>query len=191
MTPQAEALAPLAAWLGARAHLIADVSGGRPFDEAVSRPWAELRLRFAGAPLSDGPVAATVELRGESDVEPGLAEADADAILSYLAWRGHLAGDFGTPPAPLCRPTPLEGSEALEAPAAGLIVYRRAVGEMVAAGDLIVEIVDPVDGDSHPVHASTSGVFYARTSARFATAGRRLGKIAGAAPFRSGDLLSP
>ncbi|MFM2399551.1 MAG: hypothetical protein RL341_1708, partial [Pseudomonadota bacterium] len=36
-----------------------------------------------------------------------------------------------------------------------------------------------------------SGILYARIASRFATAGRRLGKIAGARPTRTGKLLSP
>ncbi len=39
--------------------------------------------------------------------------------------------------------------------------------------------------------ACTSGVFYARPATRIAEVGKRLGKIAGAVPFRDGLLLSP
>ncbi len=42
-----------------------------------------------------------------------------------------------------------------------------------------------------PVLARTSGVFYARPATRIAEVGKRLGKIAGAVPFRGGLLLSP
>ncbi len=39
-------LMPLAALTGCRAVLLADVSGGNPFDEAVSRPWLDLAARL-------------------------------------------------------------------------------------------------------------------------------------------------
>ena len=115
---------------------------------------------------------------------------DGEAILKFLALRGSLTG-APDPAPPGCAATPLAGSEALEARSAGLIVFVCPVGRYVEPGTLIAEIVDPVSGEVDPVHASTSGIFYARTSVRFAVPGRRLGKIAGATPFRSGDLLSP
>jgi uncharacterized protein len=191
LTDQAEAFRPLAAYLGAHAMLTADVSGQNPFDEAVSRPWQELRRRFPDRPIPEGAIATTVELRGEGDVSHALARRDADAIVNFLATRRSLA--LAPPPIPdeCCVATPLTGSEALEAPVSGVIVYAIETGARVGSGALIAEIVDPVSGQSTPVKATTSGVFYARTSARFAVAGRRLGKIAGATPFRSGNLLSP
>jgi uncharacterized protein len=190
-TSQAAAFQPLADLLGATAMLLADVSGGNPFDEAASRPWPELAQRFPDKPVPMGCIAATIELRGEADVSHALARVDAEAIIRFLAHRGH--ADLPAPPSrhSPCTPTPLTGSEALEAPAAGLLVYAASTGRVVAKGELIAEIVDPVTGAVTPVHATASGVFYARACTRFATAGRRIGKIAGASPFRSGRLLSP
>jgi uncharacterized protein len=190
-TSQAAEIQPLADDLGASAILLADVSGDNPFDEAASRPWAELAERFPEKPIPKGCIAATVELRGEADVSHALAHIDAEAIVQTLGRQGH--ADLPRPPSrgASCAPTPLAGSEALEAPVAGLVVYAATTGRRVAEGALIAEIVDPVSGETTPVRASTTGVFYARACTRFATAGRRLGKIAGATPFRNGNLLSP
>lgn len=189
---QAADFQPLADLLGATAMLIADVSGDNPFDEATSRPWHELALRFPEHPVARACIATTVELRGEADVRHDLAERDAAAIMTFLVLRRHAGG--GAPKAPAshsCTPTPLAGSEALEAPAAGIIVFAARTGQRVEAGALIAEIIDPSSGATSAVHASTSGVFYARASTRYATAGRRIGKIAGHVPFRTGRLLSP
>ena len=41
-TRSEEEFAPLSALIGAQAYLLADESGDEPFDEACSRPWAEL-----------------------------------------------------------------------------------------------------------------------------------------------------
>jgi uncharacterized protein len=190
-TDQAAAFRPLAGYLGAKALLTAEVSGEEPFDEAVSRPWAELRRRFPDRPIPEGAIAATVELRGDMDVSHAIAAADAEGILDFLALRGAIALQPKPMPAEPCEATPLAGSEALEATTAGVIVYCCPIGRRVERGALIAEIVDPVSGLAEPVRARTSGVFYARTSARFAVPGRRLGKIAGATPFREGSLLSP
>jgi uncharacterized protein len=190
-TSQAAEFQPLADYLGASALLLADVSGDNPFDEAASRPWAELAQRFPDKPIPRGCISSTVELRGEADVSHALARVDAEAIIHFLASRGH--ADLAPPlvsHSP-CTPTPLAGSEAIEAPVAGLLVYAASTGRAVAAGALIAEIIDPVTGTTTSVHATISGIFYARACTRFATAGRRLGKIAGTIPFRSGKLLSP
>lgn len=188
---QADAFLPLARLLGASALLVAEVSGGHPFDEAVSRPWPELATRFPDRPILRGCISSTVELRGQSDVNHADARADADAIIGFLAHRGHIRGVHSEPLPPKCRPTPLEGCEALTAPVPGLIVYAADLGAAITEGALIAEIVDPVSGVVTPVHATTSGIFFARSNARIADAGMRIGKIAGAVPFRSGALLSP
>jgi uncharacterized protein len=182
---------PLADRLGARAMLVAEVSGDNPFDEAVSRPWRELAARFPAHPIPAGAMAATVELRGEADVSHAYAASDAEAILQFLAQRGHVTLALTPVPGPGCTATPLAGSEALEAPVAGLVVYRVETGTTVSAGTVIADIINPLTGEVTPVSATADGVFYARHAARFAMAGRRIGKIAGRIPFRNGLLLSP
>jgi predicted deacylase len=191
LTPQAEALAPLAALLGARAVLTATDSGHNPFDEATSRPWLDLARAFPGHPVPLACTAATLELRGEADVDRGLAEADAEAILGYLAHMGVLEGPGPNLPPALCAPTPLEATEPLVAPASGLVAYAMPLGATVCPGDLVAEIVDPMTGAATAVRATTAGVLFARAATRIAEAGKRLGKIAGAEPLRSGPLLSP
>ncbi len=110
--------------------------------------------------------------------------------MDYLTHLGALAGDVNLPAA-LCEPTPLAGSEALSAPVAGLVSYVADLGASVAAGDVVADITDLATGAVTPVHAGTSGVFYARPATRIAEVAKRLGKIAGRTPFRDGLLLSP
>ena len=76
-TLSSDELAPLAAFLGARAVLVADVSGDDPFDEACSRPWAELAAKFPDRPIPMACHATTLEFRGEMDVADELAGPDA------------------------------------------------------------------------------------------------------------------
>jgi predicted deacylase len=181
---------PLAALLGCRAVLVAEVSGGQPFDEAVVRPWLDLAARFPDHPLPLGCTSCTVELRGRSDVSRDLGARDAAALHDYLVHLGVIAGEV-VPPDALCDPTPLAGSEALVAPVAGLLSYPVALGTRVAAGDVVAEITDLASGTVTPVRATTAGVFYARPATRIAEISKRLGKIAGQTPFRDGLLLSP
>ncbi|MGL5447218.1 MAG: succinylglutamate desuccinylase/aspartoacylase family protein [Rhabdaerophilum sp.] len=188
---QAEAFAPLSAWLDCKAVLTAELSGDDPFDEAISRPWLELPARFPRFPIPQGAIATTIEFRGEADVDHDLAKRDAEAVLKFLIHRGHIAGDAGPIPTPTCEPTPLAGSESLAAPIAGMIVFRRNLGERIEAGEVVAEIIDPATGQFVEVKATTSGILFARAADRLAQAGKKIGKIAGRTPFRAGKLLSP
>jgi predicted deacylase len=191
LTPSAEALEPLSALLGAEAVLLALESGDDPFDEACSRPWHELRERFPAHPIPFACHAATVELRGEADVDHGLAQADAQAILEFLILRGAIAGATPNLPEARCKPTPLAGSEPIMASVSGMIAFHAKVGERVQDGDRIADIVDPLTGEVMPVRTSSSGVLYARVLTRFAGAGMRIGKVAGTSVRRTEKLLGP
>lgn len=188
-------LEPLAAWLGAEAVFVADYgAGGQPFDEQLSGLWSQLtkRLRAEGhdAPLPQACASATVELRGEADVDHALAQRDAQAIVHYLQHLGVIAGDPGEPPAPRCAATPLAGTEMLRAPHPGVIVFVVPVGARLAAGDAVADIIDPVEGRCSVLRTEHGGVLYARSRERYAVAGQDVAKVAGSRPIRSGDLLS-
>ncbi len=190
-TPQAAALAPLAGYLGAQALLSADVAGDEPFDETVSRPWWELAAHFEGRfPIDPlGCLAATVELRGETDVCHALAERDADALVAFLQHNGHIAGTPPPVPTP-CEATPLEGVEPVTAPSHGIVVFAKAPGDWVEAGEQVAELIDPLTDARTPLHARVSGRCFACTARRYASRGMRLMKIAGPTAYRSGKLLS-
>jgi predicted deacylase len=181
----------LAALLGARALLLSDASGGAPFDEACSRLWWELADHFGpSAPIPPACTAVTVELRGEMDVRYDYAEQDAQALLQYLAREGVLDIPQAALPEPLCAPTALEAVEPLHAPQAGVLVFLKALGETVSAGDAVADIVNPVTGATATVRASRDGLLFASTAHRHLLRGMHICKIAGSTPFRSGSLLS-
>lgn len=177
----------LAAQLGSRATLLAEVSGGNPFDEAVGGPWWALAARFPDHPVPAACLSATVELRGERDVASDLAAQDADNLLRFLMRRGLVLGDPGPVPDLLAPATPLDGVDPVTAPCAGVVVYRMKPGDRVAAGDVVAEIIDPWseprDEGATPVHAATSGTMFSRRSDRFARPGQILCRIAGEKPL--------
>jgi hypothetical protein len=191
LTPSAEAFEPLGALLGAEAVLLATESGDNPFDEACSRPWRELQERFPEAAIPLACHATTLELRGEADVSHAFAAGDAEAILAFLVLRGALAGEAPKIPPARCQPTPLAGSEPIEAPVTGIIAFHAKPGDRVKAGDRIADMIDPLSGAVTPVTTQSDGVFYARVLSRFTGAGRRIGKVAGITVQRTGKLLSP
>jgi predicted deacylase len=186
----AETFASLGARLGSLATLVALESGGDPFDEVVSRPWVELAARFPDAAIPLGCQSTTVELRGQADVSHEFAASDAAAIIGFLHDQGILEGDAAAPAFEVPPVTALESAEPLTAARAGIIIYRAAAGERIEAGQCVAEIVDPLTGAVTPVVAQSEGVLFARSSSRFATPGKRLGKIAGASLKRTGKLLS-
>jgi hypothetical protein len=194
-TPCWPQLEPLARLLGARAVLLAQHAGGVSFDECFSGLWWKLadRLRadpaLAGLPLAQACISATVELRGEAQLEHALARADADAIFGFLHHAGVIAGEPPALPAPACSATPLAGAQTVKAPVAGLLVFAATPGDIMAVGDPVVEIIDPIAHTSHTVRADVAGVMYARTDDRYALPGDDLANIAGSVPFRTGDLL--
>lgn len=184
--------ADLAAEIGAQAVLLAEVSGGHPFDEAVSGPWWALARAFPQAAIPPAAFACTVELRCNNTVEEDIARADAAALLRFLRRRGVVAGPVGPLPPLPAQATPLDGMQQLKAPVAGLVVYHAGLGEQVAAGALVAEILDPLGGRA-AVRAETSGVLFARHEQRWAWEGRVIGKIAGPVPLadRVGTTLLP
>ena len=191
LTPQAAIAAELGAALGARAVLLATESGDCPFDEACSRPWLALQQQLPQFPIELACFAATVELRGEADTSHALAAQDAQALCQFLAQRGVLSLASTPLPQALCRPTPLSGSEPITAPHAGVVVFHRQPGDQVQAGDLIADLVDALTGEVTALRCQGAGLLYARCGSRWATAGKRLAKIAGTTLARSGKLLSP
>jgi predicted deacylase len=185
-----EEVEPLARYLGAQASLLALDAGGQSFDEAHSLTWWQLQQRFRGRfPIPNGGVSVTVEHRGQRDVSDELAQRDANAILSYLAYAG-MVDQPVEPPPPLSFPaTPLAGSEQFYAPVAGVLLHRVDEGARVKAGDEMFVIVDPHEGTRTSVHSKTSGVFYMRRDVRYVRAGDPLGRVTGDKAWRSGYLL--
>ncbi len=194
---QADDALALGAELGAAAILLEEEPGGDPFDEACASPWWKLRAALA----DEGPVplagfAATVELRGQADVNDDYAVTDAAALLRFLQRRGVVAGEPGPLPEPRCEPTPLDGVDVLTAPAAGVLVYRKRLGERVAAGEVVAELVDPlgepVGAARTPLRSATDGLLFARMTERLARPGQKFCKVAGRKPLshrQAGKLL--
>ncbi|MDE1571114.1 succinylglutamate desuccinylase/aspartoacylase family protein [Aquabacter sp. P-9] len=182
----------LAAEIDARAVLLAEVSGGHPFDEACGGPWWALARRFPEHPIPPACLSATLELRCNDTVDEALAARDAAALERFLRRRGVIAGGLDEAlPRLLCEATPLEAMQQLRSPSYGLIAYVRRLGDTVAAGEEVARIIDPV-GESVPVLATTDGLLFARHNQTYAWPGKVIGKIAGAhaLPERTGKLLT-
>ncbi len=82
------------------------------------------------------------------------------------------------------------------APAAGVLVYRKSLGESVKTGAVVAEVVDPLGGPldaaRSEVRAGTDGLLFARMSERLVRPGQKFCKLAGREPLdyrQAGKLL--
>jgi predicted deacylase len=138
----------------------------RCFDECFLTPWQMLRKAFGEhVPLACH--AFTFEMGGVLDVDRKQAARHAQGFLRYLRRIGCIAGA-----APRQRRTGLNefrASEMLDAPAGGLVLYRQQLGDWVAPGDVLAEIVDPsapLDAEPVLVKASMKGCVVSRRLSR-------------------------
>lgn len=188
--------ADLAAELGSRAQLVSVDPGGSAFEDTMSGHWRKLRERFGAAhPIPQGCFASTVELRGRADVDDQLARADAEALLRFLMRRGVVRGEPGPLPAAVGEGVPFEAVDMLRAPVAGIVAYRRGLGDMVVKGEVIADIVDPMAEDSRaartPVATRTDGFILTRRDDKLVRPGQVIAKVVGrdVLPGRTGLLL--
>jgi len=196
-TPLWPDAADLSAQIGSRATLLATVSGGHAFDEAVGGPWWALAERHPEFPIPPACLAATVEFRGRSDVSEALAASDADNLFRFLQRRGIVEGDPGPLPAALCDATPLEGVDMIRSPVAGIVAYEKQPGEAVAAGETVAVVVDPLAKDfasaRTELKSRCDGILYGRSEDRLTRPGKLVCRIAGREPFpdrKGGNLLT-
>jgi predicted deacylase len=182
-TPSWPRAADLSAQIGSQATLLATVSGGTPFDEAVAGLWWALAERYPEYPIPPACLSGTVEYRGRSDVDEATAAADADNLYRFLQRRGVLAGEPGPLPEARCEATPLDGVDMIRSPVAGIIAYARKPGERVAAGDLVAVVVDPMNPEFAAARTALvsrcDGILYGRSEDRLARPGKVVCKIAG------------
>jgi predicted deacylase len=181
--------ADLCAQVGAAVTLLAADSGVTPFDEACSRIWWQLAADFPGNPIPSACLAATLELGGRVDVTHERARNDADNLFVFLQRRGLIAGEPPPLPPSAGEATPLRAVAQIKADAPGVVVFLKAPGDRVAAGEAVADIVNPLAGDArsqvHPVTSPTDGLLFARISDRFARPGRILAKVAGREPLKA------
>jgi len=185
----------LAADLACDVVVLADPSGGNPFDETFSSIWARLAQRFPSHPIPPACLSVTLELRGQADVSDNLAAADAAGLFRVLQRRRLIAGDPGPLPKVVAQVTQLEAVDNVKMPTTGVICYKAELGVRVQAGEVIAEVVDPAAKDPSaarvPVVSATDGLLFTRRLHKYHLAGTGIAKIAGSKPLphRQGTYL--
>ncbi len=184
----------LAADLGAEATLYNDPYPSHlTFSGVNSALWSRLAERFPQAKIPQACLSATVEYRGQHDVNHQLGASDAANLYRYLVRRGVLAGRAGTLPRLKAQATPMSGMDVGYSPKPGMLVYHLPKGAKVKKGTPVCDIIDPTDPRGPkartPVLARTDGILFSRRpDGRLAWPGMVLFRIAGARelPHRKG-----
>lgn len=175
--------ADLSAQIGSKVTLLADDSGGEPFDEACSKTWWELAKMFPESPIPPACLSATIELRGSSDVTHEYGETDAKNIFEFLKRRGYIKGKVSKLPKLPRAATPLAGVEHIKADRPGVIVYRKKIGELVKKGEVVAEIINPLEESPNKritrIKAVEGGFLFTQLLDRYARPNRIIAKIAG------------
>ncbi|CAG8863174.1 hypothetical protein PS627_00110 [Pseudomonas fluorescens] len=192
---QRERATRLAACMNIQVVFLEHSAGGQPFDESCNRPWNWL-IDQGLSPQEERPFAASIELRGQADVNDELAREDAKGILMFLASEGLLRLD--DQPLVKCSPHvyPLEGASHLPSPGHGLLAWKKRPGDNVSKGELIAELV-PIDAligtPRTPIHSDVDGVLVVQPLFKLVRAGQRVALLAGIEPLsnrRAGQLLN-
>lgn len=185
----------LSNYLGAELTILEEATPERTFDQFSSQIWWDLAERFPDFPIPQACLSATIELRGDVDVNHDLAQKDAQNIFNFLLHEGYIKGDVPPPQQESSPNFPLMGNEYLVSNIPGIIIFHKEVGDFVKAGDVVVEVLNPLANDPDQakelICATTDGLFFARIKDRYARPGRPMGKIAGKKELeREGNLLT-
>jgi len=175
----------LAADLGADATLYND-----PYPEALTFSgvhgalWARLADRFAQAAIPQACLSATVEYRGQHDVNHELGESDAKNLYRHLVRRGVIAGRAGKLPELKAQATPIAGMDVGYSPATGILTYLVPKGAWVRKGTAVCEVIDPSDARGPKARkqlvARSDGILFSgKQNGRLAWPGAVLYRIAG------------
>ncbi len=189
--------ADLVADLGAVSCLLCDDSGAHCFDETFALPFTKLHKALGtDFPIPPACFAATIEFRGQADVDDALAAADAAGLYRFLQRRGALAGVPDDAPALGFDALPLDATDMVEVTVPGILAYKVPLGARVEKGQLVAEIVDPFAFDHAaartPVHSLTSGLVLARRSKKLVAPGDGVMMVVGAdsLAYRAARLMS-
>jgi predicted deacylase len=175
----------LAADIGAAATLYND-----PFPETLTFSgvngalWARLAQRFPAAHIPQACLSATIEYRGQHDVNHALGASDARNLYRFLVRRGIIAGRAGALPRLKADATPIGGMDVGYCPKPGMLVYHVPKGARVRKGESICEVIDPGDARGAKartqIASRTDGILFSRKQdGRLAWPGAVLYRIAG------------
>ena len=179
----AEEITSLSNWTGAAATMLAEDSGGGSFDEVWPALWLKLARDFPDLDIPMPVISCTLEYRGQMDTYDHLNRDDAVRLYAYFQMQGLIRGEPEIEAPGGAKPTDLRATDYMKAPASGLILYQTELGQRVAKGDLVAELLQ-LDGEGAflhrtPVLASTDGLLLSRNINKYVWRNANIGKIVG------------
>jgi predicted deacylase len=186
----------LANRVGAAATLLCEDSGGASFDEIWPAIWLGLQRAQPDRPLPLPVAACTLEFRGQFDTFDALNRGDAENLFAYFQDEGLIGGDAPQAAAEAPAPTDLRATEFLRAPDSGLLVYRVQLGQRVARGEPVADLLRLDGGGAFtervPIVAGTDGIVLSRATLKYAWRKANVAKIVGSEIIAAADsyLLS-
>jgi predicted deacylase len=177
----------LAAALKMDVAIIWDEGGDGSFEETIIAPW----LRDG---VTDGRMAATLELRGQGDVSDHFAEQDAQGLYVWLCSCGVIDEALAPGDWPV-EAMEMGHMETLLAPQPGVLIFEKELGDFVEEGQRFARILRrPGDPSSEVVLvAEQAGRMVTRYRDRLVSQGMVVAKFTGSRMSRhwSGGLLDP
>jgi predicted deacylase len=179
----------LAADIGAQATLYNEpYPDVLTFSGANGALWARLAEQFPAADIPQACLSATIEYRGQHDVNHRFGELDAKNLFRFLVRRGIIAGRAGRLPRLKARATPIAGMDVGYVPKPGILTYLAREGDRVRKRQAVCEVIDPADPRGPrartPMLSKTDGILFSRrTDGRLAWPGMVAYRIAGARPL--------
>ena len=177
----------LAAALKMDVAIIWDEGGDGSFEETIIAPW----LRDG---VTDGRMAATLELRGQGDVSDHFAEQDAQGLYVWLCSCGVIDEALASGDWPV-EAMEMGHMETILAPQPGVLIFEKELGDFVEEGQRFARILRrPGDPSSEVVLvAEQAGRMVTRYRDRLVSQGMVVAKFTGSRMSRhwSGGLLDP
>ena len=177
----------LAAAMKMDVAIIWDDGGDGSFEETIIAPW----IRDG---VTAGRMAATLELRGQGDVNDRFAESDAEGLYHWLCAFGVIDESVAPADWPV-EAVEMGHMETLIAPQPGVLIFEKELGDFVEEGQRFARILrTPGDPTSEVVlHAEQAGRLVTRYRDRLIAQGMGVAKFTGSRVSRhwSGGLLDP
>ncbi|NUU35945.1 succinylglutamate desuccinylase/aspartoacylase family protein [Pseudomonas sp. C2B4] len=177
----------LAAAMKMDVAIIWDDGDDGSFEETIIAPW----LRDG---TTDQRMAATLELRGQGDVNDRFARQDAEGLYAWLCAYG-VIDEAVTPFDWTVESVEMGHMETILAPQPGVLIFEKELGDVVEEGQRFARILRrPGDPSSEVVlHAEQTGRLVTRYRDRLISQGMGVAKFTGSRLSRnwSGGLLDP
>ena len=157
-----------------------DVTGTVAFDGTHTQPWVNIEKHLARKVFSQPCFAATLELRGNSDVSSELAEKDCLGILDFLAHENLIVRAPTPKKSVELKQLGVDQVKMVKASMSGIVTYRAKLGDTLKADTPFADVVllDSPTATSIPIVAPCDGLLFSITGHHFITKGDTIAMLA-------------